>query len=341
MKGPFFAEQLEGENPLTAATAERLLRTSMVIGETKPWEFMWESQLVLLRDDQGQVHSISVMGNSGKFEAVTVYCGPGGFAFFEKMAEERDLDHFLGNQHSVRLEFTARRYLEKPDRALLTALAPEILKGRKKVPIFRTIRPGYLAWFVTEEEGHLLALALESLLMVWRQARDVRWDEDTYPMVDWSSGKPRISQAAPPRAAQVLPMPDLDLDWIAEVKKQYPEREGSLIVDHFYAPAPVGETNQRKAALRAAVVMDGSTGYAHPPQSEPPETELGVMLASACLRSVEIRGALPELVVVRSKEFERLLRPLAAKLDFKIRVIPVIPPLEEFKQEIFDRLKAR
>jgi hypothetical protein len=333
----FFARELPGETPLGHQTAERLCKAAASLRQLKPWSWMSEDQLVLVHDEGGRVHSVSVMGAVGEFEAVIVYVGAAGQRFFEKAHEAPNLDLFLGEQHGMRVEFASRAELEPPDRELLRQLAPEMMKGRGKVPIFRTVRPGYLAWYPTEEEGSLLARGLEAVALVAGRREKVTWDGSRYPLVDWKDGDMVLSTGIPARAAQVLPMPDLDQTRVKR-GKSLPAGGGMLIVDHFYAPTGIGKKNSRKAAFRAAVALDGGSGMALAPVVAPPEALTANLLAEVILKGIETTKARPEIVVVRSNDFESMLKPLARGLGFKLRVIADIPPLEEFKALMLEHM---
>ncbi|MBL8296564.1 MAG: hypothetical protein JNN08_32265 [Bryobacterales bacterium] len=337
MTESFFARELPGETPLGRQTAERLCKAAASLRLLKPWSWMSEDQLVLVRDDGGQVHSASVMGAVGEFEAVAVYVGAAGQRFFEKAHGAPDLDLFLGEQHGIRVEFASRAELDPSDRELLRQLAPEMMKGRGKVPIFRTVRPGYLAWYPTEEEGSLLARGLEAVALIAGHRERVTWDGGRYPLVDWKDGDMVLSTGVPTRAAEVLPMPDLDQTRVKRAKS-LPADGGMLIVDHFYAPTGIGKKNSRKAAFRAAVALDGGSGIALAPVVAPPEESTANLLAEVTLKGIETTKGRPEIVIVRSHDFESMLKPLARGLGFKLQVIAEIPPLEEFKALMLEHM---
>lgn len=87
MTESFFVRELPGETPLGRETAARLCKAAASLRQLKPWSWMAEDQLVLVRDAAGQTHSVSVMGAVGDFEAVAVYLGAEGQHFFERAHE--------------------------------------------------------------------------------------------------------------------------------------------------------------------------------------------------------------------------------------------------------------
>lgn len=337
MTESFFVRELPGETPLGRETAARLCKAAASLRQLKPWSWMAEDQLVLVRDAAGQTHSVSVMGAVGDFEAVAVYLGAEGQHFFERAHESPNLDLFLGEQRSVRVEFGSRSELGPPDRDLLRQLAPEMMKGRGKVPLFRAVRPGFLAWYPTEEEGSLLARGLEAVLLVAARQAEVTW-EGRYPLVDWTDGEVVLSTGVPARASAVPRKPALDPTRVKRAQS-LPGGRGMLIVDHFYAPTGIGEKHSRKAAFRAAVALDADSGIALSPIVAPPEDATADLLAEVTLKGIESIKTRPAVVVVRSSDFESMLKPLAQALGFRIGVISEIPPLEEFKSQMLGFLR--
>lgn len=293
---------------------------------------MSEDQWVLVRDIAGQVNSVSVMGAAGEFEAVAVYVGAVGQRFVEKAQADPNMDLFLGEQHALRVQFDPRAELQRPDRELLRQLAPEMMKGRGKVPIFRAVRPGYLAWYPTEEEGSLLARGLEAVALIAERREAVTWSGRRYPLADWKDGEIVWARGVPARAADGLHLPTLDQARVERARSL--PAGGTLIVDHFYAPVGVGKKYDRKAAFRVALALDGGSGVLLAPIVAPPEETTANLLAEMTLQSIEAIKARPEIVVVRNRDFGSMLEPLARNLGCKLRVSPKIPVLEKCKDSM-------
>ena len=335
MKQLFFERELAGESALTRPTAARLCALAVEVGKAAPWRTAEETDLVLVSDDNGQVHAVSVMGNLGEFRAVAVYVGPVGYRFFELMhihEEAPDMDVFVGYQHSVRVEFAAKSALGKEDRELLKEVAPEVLKGRGTMPVFRTVRPGYLEWFITEEEGRLLALGLDSLLAMLSQGGIPISDGPPYPLVTWKDGVAVIASGQPPRTAETVGMPAIDEDRVRKIRAAYKKSNSSVTVDHFYSPTPIGQRDERKMAMRTTVALDGKTGMALAPKVSGPTERTEDLLADTLLTAIEQLGRIPAVTVVRKDEYARMLQSLASKLGTRIDVQHRIALLEELKE---------
>ncbi|MCC6589131.1 MAG: hypothetical protein IT168_20715 [Bryobacterales bacterium] len=335
MKRLFFEREVAGESALTRATAARLAELATEVGKAAPWLKTEETDLVLVADDDGQVHAVSVMGFLGEFRAVALYVGPVGYRFFERMhmsGETPDMDLFTGYQHSVRVEFAARSDIEKEDRELLKELAPEVLKGRGSVPVFRTVRPGYMAWFITEEEGRLLALGLSGLLYLLSQGGIPSCGGPPFPLVTWKDGIAVVLRGQPPRAAEAVGVPVFDEDRIGKIKASHRTSKSPLIVDHFYSPTPIGQRNERKMAMRTTVALDGQTGMALAPKVSGPTERTEDLLADTLLTAIEQMGRIPAITMVRTDEYARMLLPLASKLGTRLDVRHPIAPLEELKE---------
>jgi hypothetical protein len=214
-----------------------------------------------------------------------------------------------------------------------------------ELPQFRTIRPGYHPWFITESEAQTLAEGLQGVLVTC-EARlknpdlDL-WDrEDVYPFVQFNgkSGEQSLysltSVAAPVQPPRIPVLPDLDQRRIQKaLDRGYPS-SGTLEVDHFYNDAGIGRKYQRKACTRIALAIDAKTLMAFPPVVSAPEDSTGNMLQQLVFGAIEAKRAIPAQIHVRDPEFKILLAPLAKQLGFDIKVRDILPGLDFARREM-------
>jgi len=116
-----------------------------------PWRFLDEDNLIVIRESvSGELCYCSVMGALGEVLSMHAYIGAEGLRQFRKIEAEEiaDPDEFFASTHCVYVEFVPRSELLRQDRELLAALGHPKSKALAS-PIFRTMRPGFLPWFVT------------------------------------------------------------------------------------------------------------------------------------------------------------------------------------------------
>ena len=199
----FFTKELSGEIPPSFSTMKTLYGLASELYGLRPWLVLDESDLVLVRDSAtGETCYCSVMGALGEALAVNCYIRIESYRLFREMEDGKIADavDFFAQQRSVFVEFVPRGELDAPDRKLLTALGHP-LRAAKASPIFRVVRPGFHAWFVTEEEGRLLAECMRAVVVICSnlaaQAALWYWDrDDIYPMVsrvDGETGRTSLS----------------------------------------------------------------------------------------------------------------------------------------------------
>ena len=114
---------------------------------------------------------ISVMGQGGEYQAIAVYRGIEGLYGWRRFLEILESDPKSDEAHDqlmeipqIQLSFGPSSLLEKRDRALIKASGYKFSKNGQ--PQFRSFRPGYLPWFLTEEEASHLIHALTQTLIV-------------------------------------------------------------------------------------------------------------------------------------------------------------------------------
>lgn len=164
----FFVKELAGENPPSLATLKRLYESAFTLYQLQPWRVLDESQLIVVPNTvTGEMCYCSIMGMLGEAYSVHAYIGTESLRLFRKLEAEAitDAGEFFATQHSVSVEFVRSSELERPDRELLAALGHP--KGKNlAAPVFRTFRPGFHPWFVTEDEACTLTECIRAVIVI-------------------------------------------------------------------------------------------------------------------------------------------------------------------------------
>ena len=274
------------------------------------------------------------------------YVATSSYFWFRKMHDGRKVTvgDFYAHQRSVFVQYVPIKELEAPDRELLKAMQHPLAKGTV-APIFRTIRPGYHPWFVTESEALILARAIEAVLAVCDlMDKDPDLDpwetEDLYPLVKLEEAKDGrqkylVSEAEAPRPELTMPVPPApDTKRIQAIIDRKLPRKGILEVDHFYTLNMIGEKHSRKACLRIALAIEAKTAVALPPELGSPQESTGEILQRLVLGAIEASRAVPSKIYVRDRECKSLLATLARELGLEIAVKKSLPALDFAKSEM-------
>jgi hypothetical protein len=347
----FFGKELLGETPPSFSTMERLYGLAAKLYALSPWHVLDESELVLIRDSAtGETCYCSVMGALGEVLAVHAYIGMESYRLFRKIAagEITGAGEFFAAQHSVYVEFVPRADLDGQDRKLLTALGHPV-RAAKASPIFRAIRPGFHPWYVTEEEGQLLAECMRAVILICSavsvQADLKYWDRaDTYPMVsrvDGEGGEARyhieLVEATLPSEPPLSPV-RLGAEQLRQLRDRDHAVRGVMELDYFSSGAMIGKKNERKACVHIALAVDADRGIVFPPELAPPGVSVGDALVMAIMKAIETTRALPREVRVQSREFKDCLNPISEACGFPIKVVGSLPALAEARGQLLRML---
>jgi hypothetical protein len=334
----FFERELAGEEPPSLSTIRSLYQDACELQARKPWETMLETQLVVVEDPgSNQMCFCSILGSLGEVFCLHVHLGEEGYGGYLKLqsGEMHTAGDFLAVQRSVYLEFERLSRLTAPDRALLRQLGDPLKRGRL-APIFRSIRPGYHAWYVTEAEARTLDHCVRAVTQVWDRFRQDPeagyWrGSNRYPLVAGAE----IRLAALPQPALPMPrVPQVDKRRLEKIRNSQFRPLKVLQLDHFYGAATIGQPHERKALFRVAMAIDGETAFAFPPEAGSPEEPTGDLLARVFLQAMEIGRIVPREVQVRKPELQVLLEGLGRELGIPVRVKPSLPALDFAKSEL-------
>jgi hypothetical protein len=342
--GPFFKKQLQGEEPLSFETGERVCRLAGELLLLRPWEFLGDEDLVLMEDPQSQqICYCSMMGALGEVISLQVYVGTESYRLFRKVSAGEPItpQDFFASLRGVSVEFVGSSELTAPDRDVLRAFDfPAKRSGM--APMFRAHRPGYHPWYVTEGEAKLLAWCMQCAIVFYRTISaggSIFWDQpEVYPFLvpipESQSGYEirRVSAPEPP-----LPpprFPEVDETLLAKVREMdYPVR-GALELDHFFTAGIIGGKHERKACVRVGLATEAQSGFLFPPELGSPQDSTGDILLRVILNTIRTGRFVPQEIRVRHKEFQVILEGLAQRLGSCVRVAKILPALDQAKKHL-------
>src|SRR6266404_5073642 len=323
----FFEAQLKGEIAPCRETMERLLLLANELFRRRPWELLQEDQLVMVKSpDSGEMCFCMLMGSLGEVVAMLVFVGAQGYRGLRAMQSQSiTTGEYRALQRTLSIEFAERRELKPPDRELLKALGHQ-LRPRVRTPMFRSARPGYHPWYVTEGEARTLIACARAVLAVCDSLQPY-WENNCYPLVSLDGARPTIQITEPPCFPEpILEMPELNPAQIAAVRKL--PRRGVFEIDRAHSAAAIGEKNDRKACSSICLAVDAETAIAYPPEVVSPEQSNGDVLVIALLNAIQSLDAIPRTVRVRSRENKMLLSALAAELGIQVEVATKLPAFD-------------
>jgi hypothetical protein len=334
-----FAKELAGENPPTFAAMQQLYELATELFVLLPWQVLDEDELIVVRDGvTGEFRYCSVMGALGEVFAMHAYAGAEGLSVFREI-QSRDSDdpsEFFVRMNSLYVDFVPRAELDRPDRDLLNALGHP--RGSKAMaPMFRCIRPGCHAWFVTAEEARTLADCIRAVVVVCQAVVEGDsgsfWDEpDSYPLVTCQDENgetfqiDRIKPVLPPEPP--VAAVSLGEDVLRGLRGQDSAVGGVMELDCIYGGPPIGKKNERKTCSLVALALDAQTAMILGMEAADANGAPGEAMAMAFLKALEAIRTLPLEVRVRSAKHQASLAPLMESFGVKLSVAQRLPAFE-------------
>ncbi len=319
---------------------DRLYRAGIQVKALAPWEWMKEDDLFGVQNpESGELGFVSVMGMLGEHYSIALYLGPKGlFGFW--YIEERG--PFLAPEQilevpQLQAAFLDRNELTAKDRDTIKRLGFKF-RGRQAWLQFRSYRPGHFPWYLEDHEARFLAIALEQLLDV-----APRFCEDPTLLFSGSNEKYLVRVFQEEKwvdRLMAVPRPEpepisLVMDMRAlESLQQMPKRLGTLEVDLFLLPAPIGERGERPRCAYVLMAVEQKSGLPLGSEMLMAEPTLQAMYGQVPLTLVYQMAQssfVPRKVCGHSELLLSLLKPLAESLGFELEMRPTLPALEKVK----------
>jgi len=152
-----------------------LYEAAALFKKQSPWHWMDDLDLFAVENPaDGKTGYCVVMGSGGREFGLAMFVGDEGFEHYQRIESgEVEPESFEAAflHRSLSLTYGSREELEDKDLATIRSLG---LRFRGKIgrPLLRSQRPGWMPWFLAQDEVHFLTVVLEQALDVSARVKD-------------------------------------------------------------------------------------------------------------------------------------------------------------------------
>ena len=335
-----------------AAEWKRLYELAAELKKLAPWEWMDETMIFGVENpDTKEIGFISPMGMAGEHLSIGVYCGAEGlygFWDFQEVGLEAE-PSALFEIPQLQVSFEDREALEKQDRDTIKKLDLKF-RGSQNYPLFRSIKPGFMPWFITSDEARMLICAIEQTLEVAPRVREnldildddsdtenevvlVRFAENQDGKFVWRDEMREIPPPAEKEFTVKIPQN------LVDELKAFPQAKDLILeIDLFYAPTPVSEKGKRPFIPKMLMMADRNSGMIAGFEMIAPqeaETENFAELARHLFESLQKLTVRPQEIRVAHDDVFDLLKGFNQQLNIKLRQTDDLRAIEAAKEEMF------
>jgi hypothetical protein len=316
-----------------------------------PWEWMLDSDVFgVLNPVTSEIGYCAVLGRRREVFALVVYLGTEGLRVHQKVQSgeiSREDDEAMFAQQCLMASFEHRSALEKEDLSIIKELGLTF-RGANAWPQFRSYRPGFVPWFLTQTETVFLSFALEQSVDVCLRFKDnldllTPHEEGQYlvrvqgPDFVW---KDKWLRPVPLKEEPVPEPAHIDEVLLARVRKATKERRGIWEGDVFYAPAAIRDKD-RPYYPRTVLWIDRGSGFALSTDMFGPSESASQKLIEQFLNAADMFKVLPTTLAVKRKSIRDALEPVASWLGIDVSLERDLCILENFKSGLFDSLRRK
>lgn len=229
---------------------EKLYEVAGVIKQLQPWESLWDSDTFTIElPGRDEPVYISVMGRHHECYGINVYPGYEAMLGYIKLrnAPEGEPEIIrLGIQDCLMCNYGNRDEVTDEDRAVLKQLNLKF-RGNNQWIYFRSVKPGFIPWFLKAEEADLLIQALQNFVMAYKSLAGGKLNvnfEKGETLLRWYEPKKKLWLNT---ARELVPFP-VELNYYTFTNeiylkklKQKRQTQADLSLDMLYIPNPVQE----------------------------------------------------------------------------------------------------
>lgn len=305
--------------------------------QTEPWKLFKDEDVFIVQSPRdGQMYLCCVMGNGSKEFGLNAFRGAQGMRNFKKM-----VTHYGDGQpeKSLRYELdllsfslAPRDFMEKNDLKVTKKLLLSYPGG--KWPLFRSYKPHYFPWFLTENEIESLYDCLEQTLSLFNEGEDIidhirdtahgemliRCKEDD----KWVSRKVHIGYPAKEETPEII-LDDVTMQRLLNLPSSGLKEE----IDLVHLPGTINDHEPPYFGLFLMGVNEKQ--FANQYGLFPPFTDYLKESCDKVLQSFLSKGAKPRMIQLKNDSaFADVFEGIAKQVDIRFERIDELPYITDF-----------
>lgn len=322
---------------------KNLYSAAVEFKKLKPWEWMWDDDIFGVKNPEtGEIGFCCVMGGGGEHFALGLYQGSEGLDGLSHIRSGEilpDDPEALFVQKCLMASFENREFIEDDDYQILRKLGLRF-RGENAWPLFRSYQPGYVPWYVTDDEARFLTLALEQAIQVCRRYYE-NPDVLTPPMMtqllvrvpDGDTWQDEWLEPWDLEEKEVM-VGSVNEEDLEEILK-FPHK-GVLEGDYYLYLEPIQEeTDQRPYFPQTILWADHESGLIlNTTLSEPSEWVPSFL--KSFQEVTESRGSLPCKILVQKVEIYELMENITSQLDIELSLETDLDVIDKAKEHMLN-----
>lgn len=314
------------------------------VGELKPWENLWDLDLIAVRNGKEEdTVFYSILGHGGDCFGIAVYEGYEGFNRFLMltMQEKMNLkpEYAMFNQKGLTCYWGNREELTEKQRKTIKDLGYKY-RGKNQWLYFLSFEPGYYPYNLNEDEVVRMSEHLQNLELALRYYDEVNMNVDfesgkmfafnfTEDKKSWSFG----AESLPFTAFQFSNLVITDEELLSDLGK-VPKTKVVLEADISVMNVHVNDKKYDRPASPALCLLgDAASGMVVYSDMSGPEDDPMVNLATGVIDFIFKYGA-PKEIRVTNVIVEAGLEQICEVCKIKLRRVKRLNGLDEFMQKM-------
>jgi len=249
-----------------------LFDAAIAFRDQKSWTWLMDKDLFAIKDpNSDMIAYCCVMGRLGEVYALGVYLGAKGYYSYLDLASltarsELDQMAIMRDQIMIKIEFVDNKEADKVDKAAYKALGLKF-RGRNQYVQIRELLPGFLPWYITDEQVVFLTHVLQQAIDVTERAKTnpkliTAFNESLLVRISNKEGQNLLwkdtYKETPARdmSAVERPINPFLKRKVAGLKKQ----KAAICFSYFYIPNPIANGKKRPFFAKLALWMMYGSG---------------------------------------------------------------------------------
>ena len=325
---------------------KRLYEAAEKIKEIKPWEYLWDMDLICLKEEgkpEKESVFVSVLGRGGTCYGLSIYEGYEGLNDFWMLAFQDRMnlpsEYVMYSQHCLTCYWGNREELSKKQRDIIKELGYKF-RGKNQWLYFMSYQPGYIPFHMNQAEVRRMTRYLELLnraLPAYLQDRDsVAFEKEE--MFTYIAGKDEKTDTW---KAERLPFTSFQFagltiqdEEVEEELRQSQKNEMVLEADIPFLGASVTDKKyERPANPQLCILAEARSQMIIRTEMTEPDEDARETMAELIVGFIENFGA-PKEIRISNLILEAILEDICKLAGVKLRRVKALSCISDFTEQM-------
>ncbi|MBR0365668.1 MAG: hypothetical protein IJH94_02565 [Clostridia bacterium] len=313
---------------------KKLYEISSKLKEIKPWERLWDADIITIQQEDSEPCYCTIMGRAGECYGIGIYQGSDGLTRFMDIMDSRDMPplQIVRHQKCLAVYWGDRAELYKKELDIIKELGYRF-RGKNQWLYFRSFNPPYAPYILSKEEvvflTEILTQLYEALCEYKENNISVDFENQQILLRSCVNGIWETNASEIELEYRTYPCFAINDDVFMRKMQAAKSIRSEIEIDVAYLHGQIKDKSSKKPAfIRCALIADRKAEQIIHQDMPTPDVDDDNVLANLFVNYIINMGK-PKKIFVRDERNAHIISEFCEKLNVPVYISPCLDVIDD------------